>query len=142
MIQKCVIICYSFNLAQCRANNLATTSTSATSLSMSWTCYDQNIDDEFEVNYQLQNLGQCEERGSRTNSPFDLRTTQWSAWNRQVSTSGNTHQHSATLSDLIPHSTYMVFLKTREPTGAPGGYYNYQYSSESRPDPTTSRTGE
>ena len=131
---------YSVNSAQCQASNLARTSTSATSLSISWTCYDQAQDDEFYMRYRLQNLGQCEEGGSRTDDPFvDSQITQWSTWNRQPST-GNVYQHSATLSNLIPHSIYWVIVRTRQPTGA--GAYNYEFSNDLNPSPTTSEAGE
>ena len=105
---------------------------------MSWRCYDPDTNDEFQVIYHVHNLGQCEERGSRTDDPFDLRTTQWSVWNRQAY-SGNIYQHSATLYNLLPHSTYSVYLLSREPTGAGG--YNYRTSDTFYPYPTTSEAG-
>ena len=127
------------NSAQCEAGTLAVTYTTATSLSISWTCYDQLLDDQFEVNYQLHYKDQCELRGSKTDDPFHQQTTPWSAGNRQAY-SGNTYQHSATLSDLLPHSTYRVYVSARQATG--GGGYGYQNSVYFNPNPTTTKAGE
>ena len=133
---NCVTIVYSFNPAQCALGDLVTADILATSLRVQWVCWDQAI--EFEVRFQVDNLGQCDERGSRTEDPFDLKITQWSRKNGQEKkiVIVTAYIYIATLTDLFPHSTYRVYVRTREPTGAPG-VYHYETSYDYSPDPTS-----
>ena len=130
-----VTIVYSFNPAVCALGHLITVFTSATSLRVQWWCWDQAI--EFEVQFQVDNLGQCDERGSRAEDPFDVHITQWSTWNSQEDNFFTPASfYSATLTDLFPHSTYRVHVRTRKTTGTPG-VYHYETSYDYSPDPTS-----
>ena len=126
------------NTGQCTVQNLATTQVTSTELSIHWECYDREWDDEFQVRYRVANRGQCEEAGGSQDPPFDTKATLWGEWNRQGVS--NTRQHSATLANLSPYSTYTVSVQSRAPSGV-GTYIYHSTKYNLDPNPTTLQAG-
>ena len=95
------------------------------------------MDDEFQVTYRVTNLGQYQEAGGSQDPPFDTKTTAWGDHNRQGDT--NLRQHSVTLVNLSPYSTYSVSVQSRALSG--GGTYFYQPIYNLDPHPMTLQAG-
>ena len=104
-----------FNTGQCSPYRVAFPSISSTQMTITWECNDGGSSDmsqfEYQVTYQLLDRDQC----GTGSSYVGLHKTDFMRFKADGITGGGVFQYSLILSELLPHSTYELYVVSRTP---------------------------